>query len=129
MFRKFEFVQTVQPSHDSETIVKLADNIEFTLKRETSFHQIKNIKGEFEITKITETYLCYRYSYYYSDIREYEDTSDIKLDKTSNEFSSTRNYSKLTFYITTNIELKEINEEMCAVKYQLLIPSECLQQN
>uniref|UniRef100_A0AC35GIS6 BTB domain-containing protein n=1 Tax=Panagrolaimus sp. PS1159 TaxID=55785 RepID=A0AC35GIS6_9BILA len=137
MFRKFEFVKIVRPSENLETIVKFADNIEFTLQRETNFHQIKNIKGDFEITKITESYWNYCYShgcycddgtYDYGCSGSYEDTSDIKLDKSSNEFSSTRDYSKLTFNITANIELKEINEEMCAVKYQLLIPSDCLQR-
>uniref|UniRef100_A0AC34F3J7 BTB domain-containing protein n=1 Tax=Panagrolaimus sp. ES5 TaxID=591445 RepID=A0AC34F3J7_9BILA len=115
MFQKVDFVQTAQIFSDKETCVKFAENLEFTCSKDLDgllWHgQIKNVKGDFEITKIIQNFHDGNSSACF-----YE-----KLENKFNLFSSS--YVSCKFFITANIELKEMSEEMQIVSYQLYIPS------
>uniref|UniRef100_A0A914PFP2 BTB domain-containing protein n=1 Tax=Panagrolaimus davidi TaxID=227884 RepID=A0A914PFP2_9BILA len=118
MFRKFNFLRTAQLDKKSEMTIKLSDNLEFTLYRDFWTHEIRNVKGNFEITKITEFYVD-------------DQPKELEYDKSSSIFKAS-NHSGiriLTFYITAMVEMSEMEEikEMCAVKYELQIPSTILQ--
>uniref|UniRef100_A0A914PY45 BTB domain-containing protein n=1 Tax=Panagrolaimus davidi TaxID=227884 RepID=A0A914PY45_9BILA len=119
MLQQVNFVRTAHLDKESETTIKLSDNLEFTLQRCRWTHEIKNVKGDFEITKITETY-------------GNGQPRELKYDKSSDRFEATDVSGKtnLTFYITVMDEMTEIKEtkDICAVKYELQIPSTILQR-
>uniref|UniRef100_A0A914P5X7 BTB domain-containing protein n=1 Tax=Panagrolaimus davidi TaxID=227884 RepID=A0A914P5X7_9BILA len=116
MLHQINFVRTIELREQSEVTIKLPYNLEFTVYRDVIDHTIKNIKGNFEITKITEIY----------GIGGHE-LGVLKYDKFSSEFKGTDDLElkTLTFCISAMVEKKEMNEmkQMCAVKYQLQIPS------
>uniref|UniRef100_A0A914P4I6 BTB domain-containing protein n=1 Tax=Panagrolaimus davidi TaxID=227884 RepID=A0A914P4I6_9BILA len=116
MLQQINFVRTVQLPVNSGMTIKLSDNLEFTLYRCCWTHKIKNVKGDFEITKITE---------FYGDGQPKE----LKYIKSSTRFeaSDVDGKTNLTFYITAMVEMTEIRE-MYAVKYELQIPSALLQR-
>uniref|UniRef100_A0A914QBH3 BTB domain-containing protein n=1 Tax=Panagrolaimus davidi TaxID=227884 RepID=A0A914QBH3_9BILA len=120
MFRQITFVRTVQLAEYSDVIIKFSDNLEFTVKRQIVTHTIHNIRGNFVITKITETYDGERH--------------DLMYNKSSTLFSASdrgRSETKtLTFYVTVMDQMTEIEEmtDICAVKYELQIPSTILQR-
>uniref|UniRef100_A0AC35FCS7 Uncharacterized protein n=1 Tax=Panagrolaimus sp. PS1159 TaxID=55785 RepID=A0AC35FCS7_9BILA len=102
MFHQINFVRTIELRQQSEVTIKLPYYLEFTVYRDVTDHKIKNIKGNFEITKITEIH-------------------GIGTDRLG--------IKTFTFCISAVVEKKGMNEkkEMCAVKYQLQIPSARLQ--
>uniref|UniRef100_A0A914R560 BTB domain-containing protein n=1 Tax=Panagrolaimus davidi TaxID=227884 RepID=A0A914R560_9BILA len=120
MFHQINFVRTIELREQSEVTIKLPYNLEFTVYRDVIVHKIKNTKGNFEITKITEIH----------GIGGME-LGVLNYDKISSEFKGTDRLGikTLTFCITAMVEKKEMNEmkQMCAVKYQLQIPSARLQ--
>uniref|UniRef100_A0A914PZP7 BTB domain-containing protein n=1 Tax=Panagrolaimus davidi TaxID=227884 RepID=A0A914PZP7_9BILA len=119
MLQQITFVRTVQLDEESEMTIKISDSLEFTLHREWKTYEIKNVKGNFEITKITETY-------------GNGQPKELEYCKSSSYFEARGNYGTrtLTFYITVMDEMTEIEEmkDMCAVKYELQIPSAILQR-
>uniref|UniRef100_A0A914XWW6 Uncharacterized protein n=1 Tax=Panagrolaimus superbus TaxID=310955 RepID=A0A914XWW6_9BILA len=112
MFHKIDFVQKAQLSLQSETTVKFAENLQFACSKfdtwSYSYH-IKDIKGDFVITRIARVF---------SDGTMW----DNGYDKAKNFFGSDSVSLNHIFYITANIEMNEMVEEMCAVPYQLQIP-------
>uniref|UniRef100_A0A914NZU1 BTB domain-containing protein n=1 Tax=Panagrolaimus davidi TaxID=227884 RepID=A0A914NZU1_9BILA len=124
MLQQITFVRTAQLDKESETTIKVSDSLEFTVKRHIITHFIKNIKGDFEITKIVETY-------------DDGERHVLMYDKSSTSFQahdrSSSETKTLTFYITAMIEMTELKEikgmkDMCIVKYELQIPPTILQR-
>uniref|UniRef100_A0A914QWJ2 BTB domain-containing protein n=1 Tax=Panagrolaimus davidi TaxID=227884 RepID=A0A914QWJ2_9BILA len=113
MLQQINFVRTAQLAKYSEIII--SDNLEFTLYRYSYTHEIRDVKGNFEFTKITETY-------------SNGVPKELKYDKSSSKFiaSDVSLTNTLTFYITAMVEMTKM-KEMCAVKYELQIPSARLQ--
>uniref|UniRef100_A0A914PJV4 BTB domain-containing protein n=1 Tax=Panagrolaimus davidi TaxID=227884 RepID=A0A914PJV4_9BILA len=121
MFRQITFVRTVQLAQYSEMLIKLTDSLEFTVKRVNITHYIKNIKGGFEITKIIET--CddgERHVLMYNKSSTSFEAHDLSFPESKT----------LKFYINVMDEMYEIEEmkDICAVKYELQIPSTILQR-
>uniref|UniRef100_A0A914Q0B8 BTB domain-containing protein n=1 Tax=Panagrolaimus davidi TaxID=227884 RepID=A0A914Q0B8_9BILA len=119
MLQQVNFVQTaILHTENSKMLMKLSDNLEFTIYRYSSTHIINNVKGNFEITKITEFY-------------GNGQLKELVYDKSSTSFeaSDVSLIKVLTFYITAMVEMTEMKEikEMCAVKYELQVPSASLQ--
>uniref|UniRef100_A0A914PUS9 BTB domain-containing protein n=1 Tax=Panagrolaimus davidi TaxID=227884 RepID=A0A914PUS9_9BILA len=115
MLQQINFVRTVQIARNSEMLIKFSDSVEFTLERDLWTHKIKNIKGDFEITKITETY-------------DDGQINEIKYGKPQFEFNASNRSetTTLTIYISAVINYDEIKKniemkKMCAVTYQLRI--------
>uniref|UniRef100_A0A914R3W6 BTB domain-containing protein n=1 Tax=Panagrolaimus davidi TaxID=227884 RepID=A0A914R3W6_9BILA len=115
MLQQVNFVRTVQLDKESEMTIELHDNLEFTLYRDCWTHKIKNVKGDFEITKITEFFGN-------GQPRELKYNKSFSVFKASNVSVA----NTLTFYITALVDMKGV-KEMCAVKYELQVFSACLQ--
>uniref|UniRef100_A0AC35FKA4 BTB domain-containing protein n=1 Tax=Panagrolaimus sp. PS1159 TaxID=55785 RepID=A0AC35FKA4_9BILA len=111
MFRQINFVRTVQLAEYSEMLIKISDNLEFTLNRYLWNHEIYNVKGNFEITRITEFY-------------GNGQPKELKYNKSSTSFVASNGFvtTILTFYITAMVEMTKEIKEMC-VKHELQIPS------
>uniref|UniRef100_A0AC34FTB4 BTB domain-containing protein n=1 Tax=Panagrolaimus sp. ES5 TaxID=591445 RepID=A0AC34FTB4_9BILA len=112
MFYKIDIVKKAELSPHYHTVIKFAKNQKFTCSKFnpiTSGYRIKDAKGDFVITRIARVF---------SDgfIR------DIERDKSSNTFQSVPDRYRHIFYITANIEMKEMTEKMRIVTYQLQIP-------
>uniref|UniRef100_A0A914NZQ0 BTB domain-containing protein n=1 Tax=Panagrolaimus davidi TaxID=227884 RepID=A0A914NZQ0_9BILA len=101
MLQQVNFVRTVQLAERSKMLIKVSDSIEFTVKRLVNTHTIHNIKGDFVITKITETY-------------DNGERHDLNYNKSSPLFTASdrgRSETKtLTFYVTAMVEMPEETE-------------------
>uniref|UniRef100_A0A914PQU0 Uncharacterized protein n=1 Tax=Panagrolaimus davidi TaxID=227884 RepID=A0A914PQU0_9BILA len=110
MLHKVDFVQTAVLSADS-TVIKFAENYEFTVvyKPELSCFKIENAKGDFKIETVS--------------LRRSGDNFECFTSVDKIYASKNRKSYVYSFYISANIEMKEI----CAVNYQLHIPIAHLQ--
>uniref|UniRef100_A0A914XU28 BTB domain-containing protein n=1 Tax=Panagrolaimus superbus TaxID=310955 RepID=A0A914XU28_9BILA len=89
---------------DDETVIKFGENLEFTVvfDEDCNLFFIENIKGDLEITKITT----------------YDSDQEKEIKYGNNAF-----YSEMAAHYTFHITAKIESEEMCAVNYNLFIPS------
>uniref|UniRef100_A0A914QMN4 Uncharacterized protein n=1 Tax=Panagrolaimus davidi TaxID=227884 RepID=A0A914QMN4_9BILA len=113
MIYKADFIQKTHLSLSSKTGINFGENFEFTIvsKKEgfDSLFCVENIKGDFEITKITVTGTSGEFPAIFN-----------KKDKTFSKSIFEKDLEKViySFYISANILLKEV----CAVNYQFEIP-------